>query len=399
MAYREISVDELRVGMYVAQLDRPWTDTPFMFQGFVLRTDKQLEALKKYCKKVYVDPEKVDRKVDEEANARAAAAVRGSTVYTDVTTVEAELPRAEKAFQRSTVVVTEISRTVPTKGAIDSERTQQASAQITESVERNPDAMTLLAKMQEKGGGSLGRAVEVSVMMTVFGRFLQYSHDQLETLSMLGLLQDVGKLRLPAVLLKKTTAFMPQEQELYKVHVNHSVEILSKTAGLPPDFPGLASLHHERYDGSGYPRGLRGNAISLLGAIAGLVDAFDMLVAPQPWGENMSPSGALGVLFKQRGEKFPPGLVEQFIQCMGAFPVGSVVEMQTGEIGVVISQNAVRRLQPRVMLVKNAQGNPINPHLVLDLMREPKATADEPYRIRRTLDSSTVTIDPKELFL
>jgi HD-GYP domain-containing protein (c-di-GMP phosphodiesterase class II) len=399
MAYREISVDELRFGMYVAELDRPWTDTPFMFQGFVLRTEKQLESLKKYCKKVYVDPEKIDRKLDEEAKARAAAAVRGTTEYTELASVEAELPRAEKAFQRSTVVVTEIGRTVQMKGAIDTERTQQASTQITESVVRNPDAITLLAKMQEKGGGTLSRAVEVSVMMTVFGRFLQYSHEQLETLSMLGMLQDVGKLRLPAVLLKKTTPFMPQEQELYKVHVNHSVEILSQTAGLPPDFPGLASLHHERYDGSGYPRGLRGNSIALLGSIAGLVDAFDMLVAPPPWGENMSPSAALGVLFRQRHEKFPPGLVEQFIQCMGAFPVGSIVEMQTGEIGVVMSQNLVRRLQPRVMLVQDAKGNLINPHLVLDLMREPKANADEPYRIRRTLDSSTVKIDPRELFL
>ncbi len=124
-----------------------------------------------------------------------------------------------------------------------------------------------------------------------------------------------------------------------------------------------------------------------------------MLVAPEPWGVNMAPSAALGVLFKNRGEKFPPGLVEQFIQCLGAFPVGSVVEMQTGEVGVVISQNLVRRLQPRVMLVQNAKGDPINPHLVLDLMREPMATADEPYRIRRTLDSGTVKIDPKELFL
>lgn len=399
MAYREITVDELRFGMYVARLDRPWTDTPFMFQGFVLRSEKQLEALKKYCKKVYVDPEKVDRKADEEANARAAAAVRGTTVYANVTTVEVELPRAEKAYQRSAVVVTEISRTVPTKGVIDSERTQQASAQITESVERNPDAITLLAKMQEKGGGVLNRAVEVSVMMAVFGRFLQYSREQLMVLSALGLLQDVGKLRLPEALLNKTTPFTSDEEVLYRTHVNQSVEILSKTSGLPPDFPGLASLHHERFDGSGYPRGLRGNAISLLGSIAGLVDAFDMLVAPEPWGVNMAPSAALGVLFKNRGEKFPPGLVEQFIQCLGAFPVGSVVEMQTGEIGVVISQNLVRRLQPRVMLVQNAKGDPINPHLVLDLMREPMATADEPYRIRRTLDSGIVKIDPKELFL
>jgi len=399
MAYREISVDELRFGMYVAKLDRPWTDTPFMFQGFVLQNEKQLETLKKFCKKVFVDPEKVDRKTEEEAVARAAAAVRGSTVYKESVSVEAELPRAERVYERSTVVVSEIARTVPAKGAIDSDRTQQASQQITESVVRNPDAMTLLSKMQEKGSGVLSRAVEVSVMMTVFGRFLQYSETQLHTLSMLGLLQDVGKLRLPAPMLNKTTSWLAPEQELFKTHVNHSVEILSKTSGLPPDFPGLASLHHERYDGSGYPRGLRGNAINLLGAIASVVDAYDMLVAPPPWGENMTPSTALGVLYRNRGEKFTPGLVEQFIQCMGAFPVGSVIEMQTGEIGVVISQNPVKRLQPRVRLVRDANGAAIKPHLVLDLTRGPKASDGEAYRIRRTLDSATVKIDPKELFL
>ncbi len=399
MAYREIPVDELRFGMYVAKLDRPWTDTPFMFQGFVLQNEKQIETLKRFCKKVYVDPEKVDRKAEEEAVERATAAVRGKTVYKETVTVEAELPRAERVYQQSTVVVTEIARTVPAKGTIDTARTQEASQQITESVVRNPDAMTLLAKMQEKGSGVLSRALEVSVMMTVFGRFLQYSQEQLHTLSMLGLLQDVGKLRLPAPMLKKETSWLAQEQELFKTHINHSVEILSKTAGLPPDFPGLASLHHERYDGSGYPRGLKGNAINLLGAISGLVDAYDMLVAPPPWGENMTPSTALGVLYRNRGVKFTPGLVEQFIQCMGAFPVGSVIEMQTGEIGVVISQNPVKRLQPRIMLVRDAKGVPIKPHLVLDLTRGPKASDGEPYRIRRTLDSSTVKIDPKELFL
>ena len=399
MAYREISVDELRYGMYVAKLDRPWTDTPFMFQGFVLQNEKQLETLKRFCKKVFVDPEKVDRKAEEEAVERAAAAVRGSTVYKETVSVEAELPRAERVYERSTTVVSEIARTVPAKGTVDTERSQQASQQITESVVRNPDAMTLLTKMQEKGSGVLSRAVEVSVMMTVFGRFLQYSQEQLHTLSMLGLLQDVGKLRLPAPMLKKTTSWLAQEQELFKSHVNHSVEILSKTMGLPPDFPGLASLHHERYDGTGYPRGLKGNAINLLGAIAGLVDAYDMLVAPPPWGENMTPSTALGVLYRNRGVKFTPGLVEQFIQCMGAFPVGSVIEMQTGEVGVVISQNPVKRLQPRIMLVHDANGVPIKPHLVLDLTRGPKASDGEPYRIRRTLDQSTVKIDPKELFL
>src|SRR5207342_2969266 len=126
------------------------------------------------------------------------------------------------------------------------------------------------------------------------------------------------------------------------------------TPGVPADLPGLASLHHERFDGSGYPRGLRGAAIALPGLIAGIVDAFDTLTAPPPLGERMTPANALSILYKGRGTLFHPALVEQFIQCVGVFPVGSVVELNSGEIGIVVAQNEVRRLQPRVMVVQDA---------------------------------------------
>jgi HD-GYP domain-containing protein (c-di-GMP phosphodiesterase class II) len=190
-----------------------------------------------------------------------------------------------------------------------------------------------------------------------------------------------------------------EEEAVFRTHVAHSVEILSQTAGLPAELPGLASLHHERYDGSGYPRGLKGGAISQTGALAGIVDTFDMLTAPSPYGMQMPPSNALNVLFLNRGTQFHAALVEQFIQCVGAFPVGSVVELNSGEVGVVITQNLVKRLQPRVMVVQDASGNPIHPHKILDLVKEPMATPDEPYRIRRTLDQATVKIDSRELFL
>jgi hypothetical protein len=113
----------------------------------------------------------------------------------------------------------------------------------------------------------------------------------------------------------------------------------------------------------------------------------------------MSPSAALSVLNRSRGTMFHPALVDQFIQCIGVFPVGSVVEMNSGEIGVVIAQNSLRRLQPRVMVVRDAKGNPLIPYKVLDLMKDPKVRPDEPYRIQRTLEYDTVKIDPKDLFL
>ncbi len=411
MAHREVPVEFLEFGMFVAKLDRPWTETPFVYQGFVLKTEQQIEALKKYCKVVYVDPEKRQevraprlltlppsstRQVIAEQSKEK---VRGTVVYKELAKVEEELPRARSVFTQTNAIVHTMSRAVVTGNALDGNRAKQAVTEITDSVVRNPDAMMLLVTMRDKAEETLNRSTQVSVYMTVFGRFLQLERESLETLGLIGLLQDVGMLKLPAGIPGRRADLAPEEDEIFKSHVTHSVEILSQTAGLPADLPSLASLHHERYDGSGYPRGLKGSAISQTGAIAGIVDTFDMLTAPAPYGMQMPPSNALNVLFQNRGTQFHAALVEQFIQCVGAFPVGSVVELNSGEVGVVITQNLVKRLQPRVMVVQDAKGNPIHPHKVLDLVNEPMATPDEPYRIRRTLDQSTVKIDSRELFL
>jgi HD-GYP domain-containing protein (c-di-GMP phosphodiesterase class II) len=411
MAHREVPVEFLEFGMFVAKLDRPWTETPFVFQGFVLKTEQQLDALKKYCKVVYVDPERKEVVVAPRlltlppASTRQVIAeqskekVRGTVIYRELATVEDELPRARTAFTQTNAIVHTMSRAVITGNALDGNRAKQAVNEITDSVVRNPDAMMLLVTMRDKAEETLNRATQVSVYMTVFGRFLQLERERLEVLGLIGLLQDVGILKLPQGIPGRRSDLALAEDEVFKTHVTHSVEILSQTAGLPPELPSLASLHHERYDGSGYPRGLKSSAISQIGAIAGIVDTFDMLTAPAPYGMQMPPSNALNVLFQNRGTQFHAALVEQFIQCVGAFPVGSVVELNSGEVGVVITQNLVKRLQPRVMVVQDANGNPIHPHKILDLVNEPMATPDEPYRIRRTLDQTTVKIDSRELFL
>ncbi len=398
MGLREIPVEELTFGMYVSRLDRPWTETPFVYQGFVVKSEKQIDVLKKYCKHVFVDPEKEDLSEVGKVGAAEIAKIRGTAVYKEAASVEVELPRAQSAYKKTTAVVQELSRAVEVGNAIDSAHSREAASQITESVVRNPDAMALLIKLQEKSGSTLSRAAEISVMMTLFGRFLQLPQDRLEILGMLGLLQDVGKLKLPTALATNGPV-NAAEIELYRTHVDHSVEILSNTPGLPPELTGLASLHHERFDGSGYPRGLRGGGIALFGLIAGIVDTFDTLTAPPPFGENLSPSNALNIIYKGRGKQFHPALVEQFIQCIGVFPVGSVVELNSGEVAVVIAQNMVRRLQPRIMVVKDAHGHPLIPYKMLDLMKEPKVRPGEPYRIQRTLEYDTVKIDPRELFL
>jgi HD-GYP domain-containing protein (c-di-GMP phosphodiesterase class II) len=407
---KEIPVEQLRLGMYISELDRPWTDTPFQFQGFVLENEKQLEMVKKYCRKVYVDPEKAPENLDlipprtippgtKLKLDSVLASITRRVAYEEKVSVDVELPAARTAQARTEVVLRDAFNTIRAGGVIDAPRVREAVTNMTDSVVRNPDAMLLLSKLKEKSDFTLDRALGVSVYMITFGRYLQLPREQLDLLGMLGLLQDVGKVKLPAGLMEKKEALTEEERKICHSHVLESVAILKATAGLPSELPALAALHHERYDGSGYPAKLRGPEIGLFGSIAGLVDCFDALTRQRPYAEALSPSNALSKIYDWRDTQFDGSLVQQMIQCIGIYPVGATVEMNTGEIGIVIAQNLVRRLQPRVMVVLDAEGNPIRPQKILDLVKEPKAGPDLPYRIKRTLEKGSVAIDAAEFFL
>ena len=404
---REVSVDELRFGMYVAELDRPWTETPFPFQGFLLRTQTQHEALRRFCKRVFVDVERSDAEAIAKLPARpappppksAAESLRGTTVYQETASLEHEFGRARDIYAQSAAFIDEVLDWVQTGKVLDGRRLREAVSNITDCIVRNPDALLLVSRLRTKGTYTLSHSLDVSIYMAVFGRFLQLPREDIELLGLLGLLQDVGKVKLPNALIEKKGPLTPEEFELAKTHVAHTVEQLRETPELPPSLPELAALHHERHDGSGYPKGLKGFEIPLYGSIAAIMDTFDALTKSRPYAGEISPSNALGMLHKARGVQFHEALVEQFIQCVGIFPVGSVVELNTGEIGIVIAQNLVRRLTPRVMVVLDAQGLPLRPQKILELVKEPMATPDEPYRIRRTLEHSKLSLDAAEFFL
>lgn len=407
---KEVPVERLQFGVYISELDRPWTETPFMFQGFVLDDEKQLETLIKYCKKVYIDPEKGADLPERSqlmtgpvSTAAAAGSVLASitrtVIYEETASVDVELPIARAAQGKTEVVLKNVFDTLKAGKIIDAPRVREAVTSMTDSVVRNPDAMLLLSRLKEKSELTLDRAMGVSIYMITFGRFLQLPRDQLDLLGMLGLLQDVGKVRLPAALLEKKGRLSEAERKACRSHLEHSVAILKETPGLPAELPALAALHHERFDGSGYPEGLKGVEIGLFGSIAGLIDCFDAITRPRPYGEVLSPSNALSKLYDWRDILFDGSLVQQIIQCIGIYPVGAAVELNSGEIGIVIAQNLVRRLQPRVMVVLDAKGHPLKPQKILDLVKGPKAGPDMPYRIKRTLEKGSIPIDAAEFFL
>ena len=390
---KSVPVEELQFGMYVAELDRPWTDTPFMFQGFVLQRQEQLDALKKYCRTVVVDSEKSE--LPEAPPALRPVPVRR---YVEQVPVEREVERAQAVHARTDVVVADALAAVRAGRTLDAPRVEQAVNAMTESVMRNPDALVLFTRLREKGDYTASHAVDVAVYMASFGRFLQLPVEQINLLGYLGLMQDIGKIRVPTAILGKPDRLSVEEFELAKQHVTHSSEILRDTPGMPAGLAGLSLLHHERHDGSGYPKGLKGKEIGMTGSVAAIVDTFDALTARRPYAQAVSPSAALSMLYKWRGQFFDAELVEQFIRCIGIFPLGSVVELNTGEVGIVIAQNLEKRLQPRIMVIRDATGNPLKPQKLLDLARAPKSSATETYRIKRTLEYGSAPVSAESLF-
>jgi HD-GYP domain-containing protein (c-di-GMP phosphodiesterase class II) len=406
MRKKQTPVGALQLGMYIAELDRPWTETPFMFQGFYLRTAQQLEALRRFCRYVFVDAARSEPAALRQAASMPAAvsapgfAIRGTASYPERANVRTEIKHAEAVYARSATALQDLFRPLERGSAVlDAEQVQLSMARLADSVVRNPDALLLMSKMREKSVAAHARALQVSIYMMVFARFLALEREEIGMLGLLGLLQDIGKTRLPAALLEKQGPLTPEESEMVKKHVELSAHILAVTPGLPPKLAALALLHHERQDGSGYPRGLKAYQIGLYGSIAAICDTYDALMAMRPYAGQQSPSAAANILLKESGTAFHGQLVEQFIQCVGAFPVGSVVELNSGEVGIVIAQNPIQRLKPMVMVVLDPTGKPLRLRQILDLGKDPKASANEPYRIRRTLEQSKLEFDPRELFI
>jgi HD-GYP domain-containing protein (c-di-GMP phosphodiesterase class II) len=385
--------------MYIAELDRPWTDTPFVFQGFVLQTHEELEILGRYCSEVFVDLDHREAAspltitVPPRAKAKVDLTRSGVVRWSELSAVEQEYPRAGASYGAADIVVRDSVQALRSGKTLHADKLHEAVSIVTESVLRNPDAMLLFSKLRQKGDYTESHALDCSMYMAAFGRFLEMSRDDIVLLAYLGLLQDVGKIKLPRPLLDKPGRLTPIEYHIAQKHVEHSAEILRGTPGLPRGLADLATLHHERLDGSGYPRRLKGKEIGLIGSVAAIVDTFDALTARRPYAAPISPSDALKHLHRARGTLFDAYLVEQFIRCIGIFPLGSVVELNGGEVGIVIAQNRAKRLQPRVMVVQDAGGDPVHPQRLIDISRGIKAPDGHSYRIKRALDCGRVPID------
>ena len=413
----KLNVNELTIGMYVSGLDRPWSQTPFPLQGFYLRDLDEINRLKSLCHYVYIDVEKGrgpvavnlktlapnarsrvngGRSVSTAAPAVAPLKIQRE-VYREVQPLGKEVRHARQLHQKVYGAVVEVLDQLEKNQLHNTslDETRKVASEMVDSVLRNPDAFTWLSRVQEKDDYTYSHALRCSVWAILFGRHIGLPKRDLDVLALAVLLKDVGKVLLDKLLLEKTDR-SPQEEQEYQTFVELGASILRQTPGVEPRVISVVKTHCERLNGSGFPAGLQGDKIPLLGKIAGIVTFYDCITNPRGSRYPIAPSRAVARLYELRNIDFQEELVVEFIRAIGLYPTGTLVELSTGEIAVVVEQNFERRLKPRVMIVTNALKMGLKEPVLLDLSEDDKrkqALLDSGRKTRHEIEKIEIARD------
>jgi len=391
MIEKKVNVLHLKTGMYVSSLDRPWTDTPFLFQGLVIKGDDEIEEIKKHCEYVYID---------EERGESADVYMTDDNKHKKEIKVEDELPRAKEAYKKLQGEFEELTNLIKKSAPVDITNISNEVTSLVEGSMRNSDAYVLLTKLKGKDDYTYGHCMSSSIFSILMGKQLGLKKDELNDIAIGHLLFDIGKLRLPERILKKGTLLSETEQILVRKHVEYSTKILSETRGISTSTIDIARYHHERYDGSGYPHGLSGNQIPLYARIAAIIDTYDAMTSSRPYSPQQSHDKVIKELYSRKNTDFQADLLETFIQSLGTYPTGSLVELNTGEVGIVLQQNKISRLRPRVMIILNRKKEFNNYFPIINLLsKEQDRKEGKTIEISKTLEAGAYDIDPTEFYL
>jgi HD-GYP domain-containing protein (c-di-GMP phosphodiesterase class II) len=505
--FTNVAAKDIRIGMFVAELDRPWTDTPFLLQGFLVEDEQQVAQLQSFCKFVLVDRERsaggvlpetrdpdtrTQRTIPPESRKRPSSVPtdRGSgkagtladrealildvieelgpgtepafgssdasselsqpgffeslregigilfrkrdrgrvperdtamtwgrpgdadkaartavhydfiprsipvKFHPETKTIEQEMPQARQAFAQVEKISRQLVDDIRAGRLFSVEELEEVIDDVVDSALRSPDAMMLVTRLKDQDVATYGHSLQVSVYMVALGRHLGLPKEELANFAILGLFLDMGKTKVPAALLSKPGPLTPDEFELVKQHVSHGMDLIRQVPGLDPTILEGVAQHHEREDGSGYPGGLPAESISLYGRMAAIVDTYVALTNPRPHAAAISAYDALRKLSELSGHLFYAPLVEQLVQTVGVFPVGSRVELSTGEVAIVLQQGAVRRLKPKVLVISGPDKVPLATPTTLDLLYQPGG--DESVHIARGLPAGSSGLDARK---
>lgn len=379
----DVPASRARIGMHVIKLDRPWVQVPLLFQSFVLTELDQVEVLRTHCQWITVERTAWTEQIAQDAIAQVKAVSAGSEFEAEKPLTE-ELRYARRRYRETQKYIDGLLDSVAKGNALPLDEARTIVRNCISSINSNPNAMFWLTRIRHRDAYTAEHCVRVGILAITFGRFIGLNVKRLETLGLCGILHDIGKLRVSPEILNKPGALTPDEWDIMRAHPELGFKLLSSGHQLEPDVLQAALSHHERLDGKGYPQALEAHSINQFTRMVTIIDAYDAMTSDRVYRKGLSTSDALAILYKHRGIQFDEHLVESFIRMIGIYPPGSLVELHTGEVAVVLATSHRKKLQPLVEVVLDRDGYPCVPR-VLNLSEETEDAEGLAYSIRKAL--------------
>lgn len=379
---KKIPVEDLRLGMHLHAMCGAWLDHPFWRTKFILRDPADLEKLRaSSVKEVWIDAAK-GRDVEppeigvaprrDPPGMVVAVRERAAPVAAEAPPSEprasadlgAELQRASALVNQSREAVSSLFAEARMGRALDAEKCLPLVDEIASSVWRNPGAIVSLARLKTHDDYTYMHSMAVCALMVSLGRQLGMDEATAREVGLAGMLHDMGKAAMPLEVLNKPGKLTDDEYAIMKTHPQHGYELLQEGKGVGEIALDVTLHHHERPDGRGYPHGLAGDALSRVARMGAVCDVYDAITSNRPYKSGWDPAESIAKMASWAGQ-FDTEIFQAFVKSLGIYPIGSLVRMRSGKLGVVVEQNESSLVSPKVKLFFSTRSNmPIAVELV-----------------------------------
>ncbi|MGX5201827.1 HD-GYP domain-containing protein [Aliikangiella sp. IMCC44632] len=384
----KVDVEHLKVGMFVGELDRPWEGSPFLFQGFTIEDKQRLTQVQNFCDSVYVyfkDKESyenflLDMKLEPEVEK-----------VTEKLTFEQELPEALSLFKLACEENRQLVSQIKSSQLFSIKNVESLSVKLVASLTRNEWALPILCGIKNSGYYIEEHPIRVAILSIAFAKAIGLNEKQQRLLATSAILHDIGQLLLPETLLNKTDKLNAQEVKLIRQHPVESYKLLERIEGVSDVVKEVALSHHEREDGKGYPRHIHKDRVSIFAKIVAITDAYDAITSKRPHKPAFPASQALALINKNRDKKFDSQLVAKFVKWIGVMPVGSLVELDSGEVGIVLENHEKHKLKPKLMIITDKNKQQCFQEII-DLAQYEAQSSSKPQQVVRILPNNAYGI-------
>ncbi|MEZ9369053.1 HD-GYP domain-containing protein [Shewanella sp. 10N.286.51.B2] len=363
----KISINQLQVGHFI-RLPISWKDHPFLFSNFKLKSQSQIELLKSLnINDIYYDAERSDLGLIDlkpSANKNASTVVDPEELKQIKAKMESykqiqidaqkklrrNLKKTEQQFERSIAMMRSSVSKLGSRPLNSVSDAKEMITDMTNMLLSSDDLVLHLMTDAKPNDVIFHHSLNVSTMCMMLAKNLNWPRDEIELIGLGALFHDLGKLKIPSNILSKQLPLTTPEKNLLKQHSLMSLNFLKLADSFPEQAKPMITNHHEYLDGSGYPKGLKGDQLDKYSQLISVINEYDNLCNGTKLSKPKTPYASLGLLYKNYKSKLNPEYVGKLIKTIGVYPPGSLIELSSGQFGMVMSVNLSKILFPQIML-------------------------------------------------